>query len=77
MESITVRTLLKAFSKVITFSEVLAVRGWPVDFCFNADPVPLKLVTQNKIVFRVGTGLCLSKLKCKSNACCVAVTDSF
>ena len=77
MGSIIVRTLLKAFSKVVIFSGVLAVRGRPVDFRFNADPVPLKLVTQNKIVFRVGMGLCVSKLNCKRNARCVAVTDSF
>ena len=77
MGSIIVRTLLKEFSKVVTFSGVLAVRGRPVDFCFNADPVPLKLVTHHKIVFRAGTGLCLSKLKGKRNARCVAVTDWF
>ena len=56
MGSIIVRTLLKAFWKVVTFSRVLAVRGRLVDFHFNADPVPLKLVTHNKIVFRAGTG---------------------
>ena len=77
MGSIIVRTLLKAFWKVVTFSRVLAVRGRLVDFHFNADPVPQKLVTHNKIVFRAGTGLCLSKLNCKRNARCVAVTDWF
>ena len=77
MGSIIVRTLLKAFSKVVTYCGVLAVRGRPVNIRFNADPVPLKLVTHNKIVFRAGTGLCLSKLKCKRNARCVAVTDWF
>ena len=51
--------------------------GRPVDFRFNADPVALKLVTHSKIVFRADTGLCLSRLKCKRKACCVAVTDSF
>ena len=39
MGSIIVRTLLKAFSKVVTFPRVSAVRGRPVDFRFNADPV--------------------------------------
>ena len=77
MGFVIVRTLLKAFSKVVTFSGVLALRGRPVDFRFNADPVALKLVTHNKIVFRADAGLCLSKLKCKRNARCVAVTDSF
>ena len=77
MGSIIVRTLLKAFSKVVTYCGVLAMQGRPVDICFNADPVPLKLATHNKIVFQAGTGLCLSKLKCKRNARCVAVTDWF
>ena len=52
MGSIIVQRLSKAFTKVATFSGVLAVRVQPVDFRFNADPVALKLVTQNKIVFR-------------------------
>ena len=51
--------------------------GRPVDFHINADPVALKLVTHNKIVFRAGTGSCLPRLKCKRNARCVAVTDLF
>ena len=59
-----------------TFSRVLAVRGWPVDFCFHADPLALKLATLNKIVFRAGTGLCLPSLKCTRNPLRVAVTDS-
>ena len=77
MGSIIVQTLSKAFLKVVTFSGILDVRGRPVDFRFHADPVALKLVTYNKIVFQTGTGLCLSKLKRKRNARCVAVTDSF
>ena len=52
------------------------MRARPVDYCFNADPVALKLVTWNKIVFRADMGLCLPKLKCKRNSHCVAVTDS-
>ena len=71
MGSIIVRTLLKAFSKVVTCSGVLAMQGRPVDFRFNGDSVPLKFVTHNKIVFRAGTRLCLSKLKCKRNTPCV------
>ena len=77
MGFIIVHTLSKTFTKVITFSEVLAVGGRPDDFHFNADPIALKLVTLNKIVFRVGMGSCLARLKCKRNACYVAVTDSF
>ena len=53
MRSIIVRTLLKAFSKVVPFSGVLAVQGWPVDFRFNADPVPLKLVTIGRLCFEL------------------------
>ena len=53
------------------------MRGQSVHFRFNADPLPLKSVTQNKIVFRPGMGSCLPRLKCKWNARCVAVTDSF
>ena len=60
-----------------TFSGVLAVRGLPVDFRFNAYPVSLKFLTHTKIVFRAGTGSCLPSLKCTRNAFCVAVTDSF
>ena len=52
MRSIIVHTLSKSLTRVATFSGVLAVRGRPVDFHFNADPVILKLVTHNKIVFR-------------------------
>ena len=74
MGSVIVHTLSKAFSKVVTFSGDLAVR--PVDFRFSAGPAVLKLVSHNKIVFRAGTGLGLSRLKCKRNARCVAVTDS-
>ena len=77
MGSIIVHTLLKAFLKVVTLSGVLAVQSRLVDFRFNADPLPLKLVTHNKIVFRAGTELCLSKLKGKRNTRCVAVTDWF
>ena len=71
MGTVIIHTLLK------TFSGVLAVRGLPVDFRFNADPVALKLLTHTKIVFRDGTGSCLPSLKCTRNALCVAVTDSF
>ena len=53
------------------------MRSRPVDFRFNADPLALKLVTHNKIVFRAGTGSCLPRLKGKRNAYCVAVTDLF
>ena len=76
---IIVQALLKAFTKLVTFSGAQAVRGRPVDFCFNADPVALKLITHNKIVFRAGTGSCLPRLKCKRNARSrsVAATDSF
>ena len=77
MESSIVHTMSKAFSEVVTFSGVLSVRGRPLGFRFNAAQVPLKLVIHNKIVFRAGTGLCLSRLKCRRNAGCVAVTDSF
>ena len=49
----------------------------PVDFCFNADPLALKLITHNKIVFRAGRGSCLPRLQCKRNARCVTVTDLF
>ena len=77
MKSSIIHTLSKAFSEVVPFSGDLSVRGRPLGFCFNADPVPLKLVTHNKIVFRAGAGLCLSRLKYKRNARCVAVTDSF
>ena len=52
------------------------MRGRPVDFHFKADPVVLKLVTRNKIVFRVCTGSYLPRLNCKRNARFVAVTDS-
>ena len=45
MGSIIVYTLWRAFTKVATFCGVLAVRGRPVDFRFNTDPVALKLVT--------------------------------
>ena len=61
----------------VFFFWVLAMQGRPVDFCFNADPIALKLVTQNKIEFRAGTGSCLPRLKCKRKARCVAVADSF
>ena len=53
------------------------MRAQPVDFRFNADPVALKLVSHNKIVFRAATGSCLPKLKRKRNARCFALTDSF
>ena len=53
------------------------MQNLPVYFHFNADPVALKLVTHNKIVFRAETGSCLPRLKCKRNARCFAVTDSF
>ena len=53
------------------------MRGLPVDFRFNIDPVALKLLTHTKIVFRAGTGSCLPSLKCTRNALCVVVTDSF
>ena len=44
-----------------------------VDFhLVNADPVTLKLVTHNKIVFRAGARSCLSRLKWKWNASLVA-----
>ena len=52
MRAIIVHTLSKSFTRVATFSGVLAVQDQPVDFYFNADPVILKLVTRNKIVFR-------------------------
>ena len=42
-----VHTLSKAFTKVVTFSRVLAVQGWRVNFRFNANLVALKLVTHN------------------------------
>ena len=47
------------------------MRGLPVDFCFNADLVSLKLVTHKKFVFRAGAE------SCKRKARCVAVTDLF
>ena len=47
--------------KSATFCEVLVMRGRPVDFRFIADPVALKLVTHNKIMFRAGTGSCLPR----------------
>ena len=73
-----IHTLSKAFMKVVTFSGVLVLRGRPVDFCFNADPGALNFVTHNKIVFRASySGWCPPKFKCKRNARCVAVTDSF
>ena len=53
------------------------MRGRLVDFRFNGDPLALKLVTHNKIVFQAGMGSCLLRLKCKWNARCVAVTDWF
>ena len=59
MGSISVHTLPKAFTKVVTFCAALAARGQPVDFCFNADSVALKFVTHNKIMFRTGTESCL------------------
>ena len=77
MGSIIVHTLSKTFTKVITFSEVLAVGGRPVDFHFNVNPVALKLVTHNKIVFRAGMGSCLPRSKCERNARYIAVTDFF
>ena len=52
MRFIIVHTLPKAFTKLATFSGVLVLRGRPVDFHFNADPVALELVTHNEIVFR-------------------------
>ena len=67
----------KAFTKVVTCSGVLALRGRPVDFSFNADPVAPKLVTHNKIVFRAATGSRLLRLKCIRSGRCVEVTDSF
>ena len=48
-----------------------------VNFRLNADPVALKLVTQNKIMFQAGVESCPPKLKCKRNARCVIVTNSF
>ena len=53
------------------------MRGRAVDFCINANPVAPKLVTLNKLVLRAGMGSCLPRLKCKRNARCVAVADSF
>ena len=47
MGSIIVHALSKTFSKVVTLSGVLAVRGQPDDFRFIADPVALKLVNGN------------------------------
>ena len=46
-------------------------------FRFNAVSIALKLVTQNKIVFRDGTRSCLPRSKCKRNVRCVVVTDLF
>ena len=66
MGSIIVHTLSKALTKVVYNSA-----GH-----FNEDPVALKLITHNKIMFRAGTGSSLPRLKCKQNALCVAVTDS-
>ena len=37
---------------------VLAVRGQPVDFHFNANPAALKLVIHNKIVFHAVRVVC-------------------
>ena len=71
MGFIIVRTLSKAFSKVVTFSGVFAVRVRPVDFRFSADPVPLKLVTHNKIGFRDVTGLSIKiEVQKKRLFCC-------
>ena len=53
------------------------VRAWPVDFCFSANPVALKLLSHNIILFRAGTGSYLPKMKWKRNARYVAVIDSF
>ena len=43
----------------------------------NVDPLILKFATHNKIVLRVGGESCLLSLKCKQNALCIAVIDSF
>ena len=59
-----------------TLFGVLAVRGRSVDFRFSVDPLALKLVTHNKIVFRVGMGLFLPSLKFTRNALCFAFTDA-
>ena len=73
MGSIIVHTLSKAFTKVVYNS----AGHFMLIFLSMADPVALKFVTHNKIVFRAGTGSCLPRLKCKRNARCVVVTDSF
>ena len=43
----------------------------------QGQPINFHLVTNNKIMFQARTGWCLSRLKCKRKAHCVAVTDSF
>ena len=54
MGSIIVHTLSKAFTKVITFSGVLAQWSLPVDFHFNADPSSFEVDNpyQNRVLRR-------------------------
>ena len=63
----------------VSFS--VAAMNWPVSIALSLWKHLSKqknlLVTNKKIVFRAGTGSCLQRLKCKRNARCVAVTDSF